>query len=512
MMIILLCVGVLWGKNTLIMAVSENIGVLNPQGYQGNAMFAQNAVYEGLVRADKNGHIVPSLALSWEISEDALQYDFILREGVRFSNGESFDADSVVLNFRSVLKNRSRHSWSGLAVALESVQKLAPYKVRLRLKEPYSPTLNELAAVRPFRFVAPSAIPADLDMIKHNPKAIGTGAYMLEKSIYGVSDTLVKNPHYWDKKQRIYYDEVICKVIFDPSAKLAALKSGQIDMIYGDDQIPLEIFKGMQNNPQFKTYLSPPLYSLSLVVNSASPVFKLENSASALILRKALRYAINKQRLIKAVYGGLQEDTDCIFPTSKDCEKEHSTHSIQSQEALAFLRNLVHSVDSPLAQKGIEILYIGDNPAHKKMAEIIQNDLNVLGVKVRISASEPTIYHHRLLKGAFDMAFREGWGAPYEPLSELHSMLLPSHIDYAAQLGLSIKPLIDKEIRGVIALNPTSKAFHSTLRNLISMLEESGVYIPLTSQRNKAIAHKKIQGIDMGVLSYEVPFWDFYED
>lgn len=44
------------------------------------------------------------------------------------------------------------------------------------------------------------------------------------------------------------------------------------------------------------------------------------------------------------------------------------------------------------------------------------------------------------------------------------------------------------------------------------MLEDSGVYMPLSNQRNKAIAHKKIKGIDMGVSSYEVPFWEFYED
>ncbi|WP_334093009.1 ABC transporter substrate-binding protein, partial [Helicobacter typhlonius] len=96
-------IGVVWGKNTLIVAVSENIGALNPQGYQGNAMFAQNAVYEGLVRVDKRGKIVPSLATMWEISTDALQYDFTLREGVRFSNGEEFNADAVVKNFESVL-------------------------------------------------------------------------------------------------------------------------------------------------------------------------------------------------------------------------------------------------------------------------------------------------------------------------------------------------------------------------------------------------------------------------
>lgn len=503
-------IGVVWGKNTLIVAVSENIGALNPQGYQGNAMFAQNAVYEGLVRVDKRGKIVPSLATRWEISTDALQYDFTLREGVRFSNGEEFNADAVVKNFESVLKNRARHSWSGLAVALESAQKLAPHKVRLILKKPYSPTLDELAVARPFRFLAPSAMPKDLDLIKHNPQPIGTGAYMLAKSVYGVSDTLVKNPHYWDKDayNGIYYDEVILKVIYDPSSKIAALKSGQIDMIYGNDQIPLEIFKSMQRGAQFHTYLSPPIYTTNLVINSASPAFKLGNTELERTLRKALGYGIDKQRLIKAVYSGLQDTTDCMFQPSKACEEAHSISASEQEEALAFLRK--HFADS--RQRGIEILYIGDNPAQKMMAKIIQSDLKAFGVKVHISASEYSIYMNRLLNGAFDIAFRDTWGAPYDPLTILHSMLIPSHIDYAAQQGLPTKPLIDEEIRKLIALNPHIKAFKDTLERIIFMLEDSGVYMPLSNQRNKAIAHKKIKGIDMGVSSYEVPFWEFYED
>lgn len=78
--------------------------------------------------------------------------------------------------------------------------------------------------------------------------------------------------------------------------------------------------------------------------------------------------------------------------------------------------------------------------------------------------------------------------------------------------GLPTKPLIDEEIRKLIALNPHIKAFKDTLERIIFMLEDSGVYMPLSNQRNKAIAHKKIKGIDMGVSSYEVPFWEFYED
>ncbi len=146
------------------------------------------------------------------------------------------------------------------------------------------------------------------------------------------------------------------------------------------------------------------------------------------------------------------------------------------------------------------------------MAEIIQSDLKALGIKVRLSASEPSIYRNRLLKGAFDMAFSETWGAPYEPLSMLYSMLIPSHIDFAAQSGLSTKTAIDEGIRKLIVLNPSSPTFDALLDNVINMLETSGVYVPLTYQKNKAITHPKIKGIKMGVVGYEVPFWEFYEE
>ncbi|MCX2716433.1 nickel ABC transporter substrate-binding protein [Helicobacter sp. MIT 21-1697] len=516
--IVFICIGVLWGKNTLIMAVSENIGALNPQGYQGNAMFAQNAIYEGLVRVDKQGKIIPSLALSWHISQDGLSYEFTLREGVKFSNGETFNADAVVLNFQSILKNRARHSWSGLAMAIKDIQKVSEYKVRLLLKHPYSPTLNELSVARPFRFLAPSAMPKDLDLIKHNPKPIGTGAYMLSDSKLGVSDTLLKNPHYWDKEayNGIYYDEVILKVIFDPNAKLAALKSKQIDMIYGYDQIPLEIFKNMQNDKHFNTYLSPSIYSTSLVINSASPILALSNEKSSQSLRKIIALGIDKAKITQAVYGGLQERADMIFaPTFVHSLGSHNAPKIlpykpkEAKGAIALL--LQDSQAVLLRHRGVEILFSGDNPAHKMMAEILQSEFKTIGIKARLSASEPTIYRNRLVKGAFDMAFSETWGAPYEPLSMLYSMLIPSHIDFAAQAGLSQKPYIDKLIRELIALNPRSQIFYTTLSEVIALLQESGVYIPLTYQRNKAIAHKKIKGIKMGVVSYEVPFWEMYE-
>lgn len=77
---------------TLTLVLSRNVGVMNPQGYAFNEMFAQNMIYEGLVKIDSDGKIIPSLATSWEIKEKGKVYIFHLRKNVRFSNGEIFDA------------------------------------------------------------------------------------------------------------------------------------------------------------------------------------------------------------------------------------------------------------------------------------------------------------------------------------------------------------------------------------------------------------------------------------
>lgn len=305
-------------SKVLKIAYSQNVGALNPQGYNKNAMFAQNLLYEGLLKADKNGAIIPSLATSFALDTSGKVYIFSLRKGVRFSNGEEFNADAVVLNFASILKNRARHSWSGLARALERVERIDDYTVRLVLKEPYAPTLNELALPRPFRFLAPSAFPPDLDLVAQNPQPIGTGAYMLVESKLGSYDKFAKNPHYWDSKRLeaqggLYYDEVVVKVIFEPNSKLSALRAGQVDMIYGADEIPIRIFQEIKNeelksagkintvrgdsakSPKFRAYLGQASFATSLMLNS--------NRIKQAQIRKAIALSIDKDTLINAVYG-----------------------------------------------------------------------------------------------------------------------------------------------------------------------------------------------------------------
>ena len=491
---LLFLINFLYAEQILKIALSQNAGKLNPQGYNFNQMYAQNMLYEGLVKIDKNGNLIPSLATSWHVSKDGLRYSFSLRKHVRFSNGEPFNAKAVEKNFLSILKNRARHSWSALCERIDKVEVGGEYEITLVLKKPYIATLDELAFVRPFRFIAPSMIPDDLDLVKNEPiKPIGTGPYMLVDSRLGVSDTFEKNPYYWDS-DRIYFDKIVAKVILEPNSKIMALRTSQVDMIYGDDEIPIEIFKNMADNKQFKTYISKPIFTQTLVLNP-----KRINKET----REAITKGIDKGILVKSVFYGYQIPANRLFYfTGKD-------------DALGFdiagAKRIIESLGFKMGSDGyfykngeilsFDLMFIANNPAQKSMAQILQAQLKELGIYIKLSGSEENIYRNKQLSSSFDISFSQTWGLPYEPFSMLHSMLRAGHVDYVILNSLPNKDDIFKAI---------SNLSKDSLPKVLEKISDSRVYIPLVFQSNKAIAKSDILGIDMGMQYFEIPFWEFY--
>lgn len=501
---------------TLTLVVSRNIGVMNPQGYAFNEMFAQNMIYEGLVKIDSNGNIIPSLATSWEIKESGKVYVFHLRKNVRFSNGEILDAAAAKKNFDSILTNKIRHSWSNLALLIQNVQIINDSSLQITLSKPYAPTLSELSLIRPYRFIAPSMIPDDLNLVIHNPKEpIGTGPYRLTKTELGKGDTFEKNPYYWDKEryQGIYFDTIQTKIIIEPNAKLIALKTAQADMIYGSDEIPIEIFKKISQTKEFATYLSPPIATTTLVLNPKNEIL------SSLTMRQALAYGIDKQTLIQAVYGEFQQSADYLFaPNIPYCDvrADFNPLAFSPQKAKKLIESLGYTLQSGFYNKNgktitLELIYIGNNPAQKAMAEILQQQLKNIGIFLKLTPYEQSIFRNHQAKGSFDISFNETWGMPYEPFIMLNSMRYAGHIDYIVQKFLQspTKDEIDKDIQAVIALPESS--IQKSLNNLLLKLYQTHIYIPLTYQRNKAITRKNLRGVHLDMHTFEIPLWEFYE-
>lgn len=492
-----------YAKETLNFAVSKNVGPLNPHLYSPNEMFAQNMVYEGLVDYDKSG-VIPKLATSWEIVDNGMTYVFHLRKDAVFSNGEKFDANAVKSNFDAIMNNQKRHSWLELSNIIKGYEVKDDFTFVLHIKHAYEPTLRELALVRPFRFIAPSA------MIDGNTKdgikqAIGTGAYILTDSKLGVYDKFVANKKHYEFKPK--YDEIIAKVIPDPNTKVIALKTGEVDLIYGNGQITLDSFNDLKKD--YPTIISEPLLTMNLALNSA------KFPTSYLSVRKALNMILDKDEINKKVFYNTQKKADFLFnPNSNGANLDVKAYEFDVKKANEILEkdgwilkeNLRYKNDKPL---NLELVYIGSDAAQKAIAEIFQANAKKIGANVELVAQESTIFYKRQKNGTFDLIFNNTWGAPYDPVAFLASMRAPSHADFAAQSGLKNKPQIDEKITEILStLDENAK--NLLVKEVLTILHNEAVYVPISYMTDQIVYRKNVKGVSSDIVKYNIKFWDFY--
>lgn len=97
-------------KNQLTYVNYRDIRDLNPHLYSGE-LFAQNLLFESLVKIENDGSYTPWLAKSWEIKDKGKTYVFQLRDDVYFHDGEKFNAKAAKANFDAILDNSKRHGW-----------------------------------------------------------------------------------------------------------------------------------------------------------------------------------------------------------------------------------------------------------------------------------------------------------------------------------------------------------------------------------------------------------------
>lgn len=499
----IVCLKFVLAENVLNVAINANVGPMNPHAYSPNAMFAQNMIYEGLVKFSDDGQILPSIASSWTVSKDGKIYTFIINDAIKFSNGEDCDAYAVEKNFLAILKNRKRHAWVELANLIESVRAISPSVFELRLKSPYLPTLYELSLIRPFRFVAPSSIPNDFDTLNTNPKPIGTGPFVLKESSLGVYDVFVKNPFY---RKKVFFDKIVAKIIPEPTTRLLAIKVGDVDLIYGEDLLSIEMIREAQKSKKLQGLVGDPIYTTSIVLNSTHPVLKEKS------VREAIAYAIDKKSIVDSVYYGMQGVANSIFsPQMPFCDlldKKSLIFDLQTSRA-----KLAQYQGKDTSELEFILDYIGNNPTQKAMAEIIQAQLGRVGINIVLRANELTIFQKRQNSGAFELIFSDTWGSPYEPFTLLGAMRTATHhVDYQAQMGLPNKGEIDEQISNLLTTTSIGRDLSKRIYQVLETIEESFVYIPLTYQLNRAVASKSLKGVKMGIKAYEIPFEDFYRD
>jgi peptide/nickel transport system substrate-binding protein len=278
-------------------------------------------LFDGLTEENRvTTEIEPSLAESWDFSQDGLVWTFHLREGVTWFDGERFTADDVVFTYNDIIYNEDITAGMRDLLTIEGkrikVEKVDDYTVRFTLPVPYAPLLRHVGTAIMPKHILEDAVKEGIYMTTWGvdtppKKLIGTGPYMMTEYIPADRIVYKKNPHYWKVDQEgnplPYLDGMIILIVPTQDTELLKFQAGEID-VYGMRGADYATLKPGEKKGDYTIIKGGPTLGSSFVVLNWShpdPVkFKWFND---LQLRKAIAYAIDRQTFIDNVMYGFGE-------------------------------------------------------------------------------------------------------------------------------------------------------------------------------------------------------------
>src|SRR6516225_2397295 len=219
--------GSAFAQTNLRIGLAEDPDVLDPtlaRTYVGRIVFS--SICDKLFDIDEKLAIVPQLALSHETSADGKAVTIKLRPGVKFHDGEPFNAEAAKYSLERHLNMKGSFRKPELG-SVDKVEIVDPMTIKLVLKEPFSPLLAQLTD-RAGMMVSPKAAEAAGD--KFGLRPVCAGPYQFVARVPQGRIVGEKFADYWNK-DNVHIDKVIYQPIPDSTVRLANLRSGQLDFI-----------------------------------------------------------------------------------------------------------------------------------------------------------------------------------------------------------------------------------------------------------------------------------------
>ncbi len=278
----------------LVFAVESNdfvgFDILKARGGATSDAFAHITIHERLFTSDDNGNLSPMLALSAEPSADKKSWTIRLRRGVRFHDGNPFNADAVVDHWKRMLDPVNKFSNRFIIQPIRSVERVDDYTVRFQLEHPWILFPRILSSPRGAMLCIPS--PAAVAADKQQRAPVGTGPYVFKEWRSADQFVVVKNPRYWQKGTP-YLDEIVFRFMPDHQTRFAALQSGEVDMIWMDRG---QIIRRAMEDPRLAVHHSEDNGAEILILNTAKPPL------DDVRVRQALAHAWNQAQYVKLSY------------------------------------------------------------------------------------------------------------------------------------------------------------------------------------------------------------------
>jgi peptide/nickel transport system substrate-binding protein len=374
------------------------LGVTNSQGIY-------DALFEPLVAVDafpgQAGKLHPALATKWQ-RVNSRTWDFQIRKGVKFHNGQTLEAADAAFSLNLVLNNPQ--NWLNSRIGdIVQVRVLNKYKLRIVTKAPNVLTLGDISQIS----IYPRKYYSSAGAAAFGRKPVGTGPFKFQSWPGAVDVHLTRYDRYWGKKPS--YKEVVFKPIDDPATRLAALLAGEIDIAYNlniDDSTVLRS-RGLRA-------VAAPVgqgTGINLLYLGGQPA---NNPLKDKRVRQALNYAIDKQAIVKNILLGSTRVLrgQVVGPDSFGFNPKLQPYPYNPTKA----KQLLTEAGYP---NGFAIDFQSASANYAKAAEVSQNvvaQLAKVGVRVRLQMLEWNVYLDKLIHATSAPMFYVGWN--YYPVMD----------------------------------------------------------------------------------------------
>ena len=412
---------------TLVIGLSSDIMTLDPADYRETTTESViRNMFDGLVTRTTDGRVVPELAESATQVDDTT-WEFVLKEGVTFHNGEALTAEDVKFTFERIITENAieypePHTAprKGLISPLESVEVVDDYTVRLHFSAPFPVAMQML--------VHQQMVPKDYfeqvgteGFIK---APIGCGPFKFVEG--SVSDQIVMErfDDYYGGADELSpvgpaaLDRVIFKILPEASTRVAALRAGEVNIIQA---VPSHMIPMLATDPNIRVVSGPSTRPAWMEMNVTQPPF------DDVRVRLAMNYAIDADIMVETVLGGLGiVIPGALSPYNNFADASLEPYGYDPDKALELLAEAGWADsdgDGFLDKDGEKFTFVIDvRPTSKPRAEAIAGQLQELGIDASVRVwGDYSVLKPMMLNGE-RTAYVGDWGdSAFDPVGHFEA-------------------------------------------------------------------------------------------
>ena len=327
------------------------------------------ALHDGMAKAMPDNPMFPSLAESWKVSPDGRVYDFTLRKGVKFHNGDPLTSEDVKFTFE-------RYKGTAAAMLKERVAAFetpGPLQVRVRLKNPWPDFLTFYLAASGAGWIVPKKHIEKVGDDAYKKAPVGAGPYKFASFTPGVELVFEASDQYWRKAPNV--KRLVFKAIPDEATRLAALKRGEIDVVYS---VRGELAEELQRSPGLTlkpTVIQAPQWISML--DQWDPKSPWHDRR----VRLAANLAVERKAINQAITLGHSKITHSLIPSTFDFYWQPPAYAFDPAQAKKLLAEAGYPNGFDAGDYYMDVAYAN-------VQEIVANYLQQIGIKTKLKPVE----------------------------------------------------------------------------------------------------------------------------